>query len=78
MQAGRPRGAESHRRQRRLLAELAGGASLQAAAVTAHVSPETVLRLFGEQEFRTVAVALLDGRAPAVAVVAEPAIEEAA
>lgn len=58
--AGRPRGSETRRRTRELLAHLAAGKTLVDAARDARVKPERVLRLLDEPEFFAAYVAFRD------------------
>lgn len=62
---GRPRHAESVRRQRELLRLLADGVSLADAAREARVAPSRVLRLLDEPAFYAVYQAVRGGKTPA-------------
>lgn len=57
---GRPRGSETRRRTRELLAYLADGLTLRQAAKEARVKPDRVLGLLEEDEFLNAYLALRD------------------
>lgn len=61
MKAGRPRGHDSRRRTRELLAHLAAGRSLEESVALARMSPRRLVRLLDDDDFWAVVGALRGG-----------------